>query len=81
MEGSTVTALLQFFKGLLVDGVYHWRQKRRLRVMLMDARFPKGFRSTDQLMNAIAADRMHTERLLLSMGARKSEISDEWTLS
>jgi hypothetical protein len=57
-----------------------WRQKNRLRAMLNDKRFPKGFRSTQQLMNGIGADRPTTERLLLAINARRSENSDEWTL-
>jgi hypothetical protein len=56
------------------------RQKKRLRIMLMDQRFPKGFRRTEQLMSGIGEDRQTTERLLLAIGARRSENSDEWTL-
>jgi len=55
------------------------RQKGRLREMLQDKEFPKGFRGTAQLMNGIGADRPTTERLLLAIKARKSETSDEWT--
>ena len=68
--GEAIVSRLRF------EGV----QKRRLRRMLSDKRFPKGFRSTGQLMNGIGADKAATERLLLQMGARKSEVSDEWTL-
>ena len=56
------------------------RQKKRLSIMLRDKRFPKGFRSTKQLMDGIGEDRQATERLLLAIGARRSENSDEWTL-
>jgi hypothetical protein len=44
---------------------HHRRQKRTLRVMLRDKSFPKGFRSTDQLMNGIGGDRQSTERSLV----------------
>ncbi len=56
-------------------------RKSRLKSMLADRRFPKGFRSTQQLMSGIGADRAATEELLLSMGARRSESSDEWTMN
>lgn len=56
------------------------RQKSRLKKMLRDKRFPKGFRSTAQLASGIAADRETAERLLLAAGTRKSENSDEWTM-
>ncbi|WP_412033162.1 hypothetical protein ACLIR7_07280 [Nitratireductor aquimarinus] len=55
------------------------RQKKRLKAMLLDKRFPKGYRSTSQLTSGIGADREATERLLLALGARRSETSDEWT--
>ena len=74
--GDTVTAVLKFFTNLF----HAWHQRRRLKSMLSDKRFPKGFRSTKQLANGIGADWATTERLLLVMGARKSEVSDEWTL-
>jgi hypothetical protein len=61
-------------------GVIEWRQKRALRVMLNDPRSARGFRSIAQLEKGIAADRVTTERLLLVIGARKSDASDEWTL-
>ncbi len=60
--------------------VLEWRQKRALRVMLNDPRSARGFRSIAQLEKGIAADRVTTERLLLVIGARKLEASDEWTL-
>ena len=60
--------------------ISEWSQKRKLRQMLVDPRAARGFRSTGQLEKAIAADRATTERLLLAMGARKSEDAEEWTL-
>jgi hypothetical protein len=65
---------------MLWSAIYEWQQKRKLRSMLKDPRSARGFRSTGQLEKAIAADRPTTERLLLSIGARKSEASEEWTL-
>lgn len=66
-------------------GVAKWwhsrRQQRKLREMLADSRFPKGFRSTKQLMDGIGADEETTKRLLLAIGARKSETTDEWTMN
>jgi hypothetical protein len=55
-------------------------QKRTLRAMLKDPRAARGFRSTGQLEKAIGADRSTTERLLLAVGARKSDVAEEWTL-
>ena len=55
--------------------IYEWRQKRKLRELLRDPRAARGFRSTGQLEKGIAADRPTTERLLVSIGARKSELS------
>jgi hypothetical protein len=49
--------------------------------MLTDPRSARGFRSTGQLEKGIAADRSTTERLLLSIGARKAEGAEEWTLN
>lgn len=57
------------------------RQRARLKNMLNDKRFAKGFRSTQRLAEGIGADRTTAERLLLTIGARRSEVSDEWTLS
>jgi hypothetical protein len=48
--------------------------------MLTDPRSARGFRSAGQLEKGIAADRATTERLLLAIGARKSEAGEEWTL-
>ncbi len=62
------------------QSVYEWRQKRKLREMLNDPRSVRGFRSIIQLEKGITADRATTERLLLVIGARKSEASEEWTL-
>jgi hypothetical protein len=61
--------------------IYEWRQKRKLRELLRDPRAARGFRSTGQLEKGIAADGLTTERLLVSIGARKSEVSEEWTLN
>jgi hypothetical protein len=51
--------------------IREWRQKRKLRRML------RRISSIRQLEKGIGADRPTTERLLLSVGARKSD--DEWT--
>jgi hypothetical protein len=56
------------------------RKKKKLRAMLNDPRSERGFRSIGQLEKGIEADRGTTERLLLTIGARKSEVADEWTL-
>jgi hypothetical protein len=61
--------------------ISEWKQKRKLREMLTDPRSARGFRSTGQLEKGIAADRSTTERLLLSIGARKSEVAEEWTMN
>jgi hypothetical protein len=61
--------------------INEWNQKRKLRAMLTDPRSARGFRSTVQLEKGIAADRSTTERLLLSIGARKAEGTEEWTLN
>jgi len=61
--------------------ISEWNQKRKLREMLRDPRSARGFRSTGQLEKGIAADRSTTERLLLSIGAKKSEVAEEWTLN
>jgi len=57
-----------------------WRKTKKLRSMLTDPRAARGFRSTAQLEKGIAADRATTERLLMAMGAHKSDSADEWTL-
>jgi hypothetical protein len=56
-------------------------QKRTLRAMLKDPRAARGFRSAGQLEKAIGADRSTTERLLPAVGARKSDVAEEWTLN
>ena len=61
--------------------IQEWNQKRKLRGMLKDARSPRGFRSTGQLEKGIGADRSTTERLLVAVGARKSEVAEEWTMN
>jgi hypothetical protein len=63
------------------NAISEWRQKRVLRQMLNDRRATRGFRSVGQLEKSIGADRATTERLLLAIGARKSEIAEEWTLT
>ena len=63
------------------NAISEWRRKRKLREMLTDPRASRGFRSTGQLEKAIAADRSTTERLLLAIGARKSDAAEEWTLN
>jgi len=61
--------------------IREWNQKRMLRAMLNDPRSTRGFRSTGQLEKGIGADRATTERLLQSIGARKSIGAEEWTLN
>ena len=63
------------------DSTSDWRRKRKLRVMLQDPRSSKGFRSIGQLEKGIGADRATTERLLVAIGARKADKSEEWTLA
>jgi hypothetical protein len=63
------------------NALLEWRQKRALRQMLKDPRATRGFRSVGQLEKSIGADRTTTERLLLAIGARKSDTSEEWTLT
>jgi hypothetical protein len=63
------------------NALLEWRQKRTLRQMLIDPRATRGFRSVGQLEKSIGADRTTTERLLLAIGARKSDTSEEWTLT
>jgi len=65
----------------MFTAIREWSQKRTLRVMLKDPRSTRGFRSAGQLEKGIGADRSTTERLLLSIGARKAEAAEEWTLN
>jgi hypothetical protein len=65
----------------MLTALREWSQKRRLRAMLNDPRSKRGFRSMAQLEKGIGADRSTTERLLLSIGARKAEGAEEWTLN
>jgi hypothetical protein len=58
----------------------NWRRKSRLKKMLRDPRFKKGFRGMKQLSEGIGCDKENTADLLIAIGARKSEITDEWTL-
>jgi hypothetical protein len=61
--------------------IMDWRRKRTLHRMLNDPRAARGFRSLAQLEKGIAADRATTERLLVAIGARKSDSAEEWTLN
>jgi hypothetical protein len=65
----------------MLTALREWGQKRTLRTMLTDPRASRGFRSAGQLERGIGADRSTTERLLLSIGARKAEGAEEWTLN
>jgi hypothetical protein len=58
-----------------------WRKTKKLHAMLSDPRAARGFRSSSQLEKGIGADRATTERLLMAMGACKSNSADEWTLN
>ena len=60
--------------------IREWSQKRKLREMLTDPRSSRGYRSTGQLEKGIGADRTTTERLLVAIGARKADATEEWTL-
>jgi hypothetical protein len=64
----------------MLTTIREWNQKRTLRTMLNDPRSARGFRSAGQLEKGIGADRSTTERLLLSIGARKAQGAEEWTL-
>jgi hypothetical protein len=63
------------------NAISEWRKKRTLRQMLSDPRAVRGFRSVGQLEKGIGADRATTERLLLAIGARKSDLGEWWTLT
>jgi hypothetical protein len=65
---------------MLWNTFFESRKKAKLRAMLADPRATRGFRSISQLEKGIAADRATTERLLLAIGATKSDGADEWTL-
>ena len=65
---------------MVLKAIGEWNQKRKLRSMLQDPRAARGFRSTGQLEQGIGADRATTERLLLAIGARKSNDAEEWTV-
>jgi len=60
--------------------IREWQQKRKLRKMLIDPRSARGVRSIGQLEKGIGANRFGTERLLLSIGARKCG-TEEWTFN
>jgi hypothetical protein len=65
---------------MFLTQIREWSQKRKLREMLLDPRSARGYRSTSQLEKGIGADSPTTERLLVSIGARKSNEAEEWTL-
>ncbi|HKB21334.1 MAG TPA: hypothetical protein VKC99_00785 [Methyloceanibacter sp.] len=65
----------------MLTALREWNQKRTLRAMLRDPRSTRGYRSTGQLEKGIGSDRFTTERLLRSIGARKAEGAEEWTLN
>ena len=65
---------------MFLTQIREWSQKRKLREMLLDPRSARGYRSTGQLEKGIGADGPTTERLLISIGARKANESEEWTL-
>ena len=65
----------------MISAIREWSQKKKLRTMLTDPRSSRGYRSTGQLEKGIGADRSTTERLLLSIGARKADAAEEWTLN
>jgi hypothetical protein len=75
----TVNILEESLMSFLTQ-IREWSQKRKLREMLMDPRSARGYRSTGQLEKGINADRSTTERLLMSIGARKADSAEEWTL-
>jgi hypothetical protein len=56
------------------NSIREWNQKRKLREMLNDPRSARRVRSIGQLEKGIGADRSTTERLLLTLGARKWEL-------
>ncbi len=65
----------------MLKSIREWQQKRTLRAMLNDPRAARGYRSAGQLEKSIDADSGTTERLLLAIGARKSDTAEEWTLT
>jgi hypothetical protein len=65
---------------MFLTQIREWSQKRKLREMLLDPRSARGYRSTSQLEKGISADGPTTERLLISIGARKANEAEEWTL-
>jgi hypothetical protein len=71
---SSVLRRLSVVLRSLRTGIIETHQKRQLGRML------KRVGSIRYLEKGIRADRPTTERLLLAMGARRTE-SDEWTLS
>jgi hypothetical protein len=72
--------------GLLDDGAniltvrlpriyYEWRDKRRLKKLLSDPRWPDG-RGIDRLAKEIGRDESETRRLLNEMGATSFTMAD-----
>ena len=80
-EGFMAPTFRIFVRKAFKTWFHERRQRTLLKNMLNDKRFAKGFRSTQRLADGIGADRTTTERLLLTIGAWRSEVSDEWTLS
>jgi len=66
---------------MLWNTLFESRKKAKLREMLNDPRATRGFRTIGALEKGIGADRATTERLLLAIGARKSDGAEEWTLA
>ena len=62
------------------NAISEWQKKRKLREMLRDPRSANGHRSIGQLEKGISADRATTERLLLAMGAKKLDASENWAM-
>jgi hypothetical protein len=63
-----------------LKAIKEWRQKRTLHRMLMDPRSAGALDRPVSWKKASVPIRATTERLLRSMGARKTEGVDEWTL-
>ena len=59
--------------------ISEWSQKRKLRAMLEDPDLPGGSGQPGSLRREFGADRSTTARLLLAVGARKSDVAEEWT--
>jgi hypothetical protein len=66
---------LEFVTGRLPRLYYEYRDKRRLKVLLNDPRWPDG-RSIDRLSKEIGRDQAETRRLLNDMGARSFDMAN-----